>query len=159
MRFKTYVRITEGGPILIFGLRFTQNSYLELHREDYFILYNIFRSAQKFHNGTTESMPTEFLFWNYVERTDLFLYCVLRSDRNSILEPQMADHSLYCILRSALGLLYKSYCRNDRWFHFEQRSWNTSRGCIISVKRLGEWGLGATKPIFFPLKKGENGKI
>ena len=27
MRFKTYVRITEGGPILIHGLRFTQNSY------------------------------------------------------------------------------------------------------------------------------------
>ena len=110
-----YVRITEGGPILIFGLRLPRILILELYREDYFILYWIFRSAQKNHNGTTESRSFLILrikdrqnfYFGTMNRGRTFSYTAFQGPtRNSILELQMADHSLCCILSFALGLLY-----------------------------------------------------
>ena len=114
--FIRHVRNTEGGPILMlrFEVRPVKILILELHREDYFILYCIFRSAKN--------------FIMVLQRVGHFLYCALRTDRIFILELCREDGPflilrfkvrpkfyfsttdggpfLILLLWSALGLLY-----------------------------------------------------
>lgn len=110
-----YVRIREGGPILIVRLRFAKESYFGTTKSDHYI-YRFFRSAQKFHFGTTESAAlygsTETSFWNYVERADNFLYCILGPPRNSfrtttVTIAVIADSVNIKTLRSLLSIISK----------------------------------------------------
>ena len=83
------------------------------------------------------------------------------SDRNSILEPQMADHSLYCILRSALGLLYKSYSTKAQMIGRSNLKKNLETlPEDVPFKSKGEGSVGwCNETHIFPLKEGGNRKI
>ena len=77
-----------------------------------------------------------FLFWNYVQRTDLFLYSVLRSDQKFYL--RTTDGGPFLILHFEVRLqvvviIIKHTAEMIGMYHFSQK-----------VKGVGA---GATKPI------------
>ena len=89
------VRNTEGGPI--FMLRFEVRSVIRQvrnQRADHFLCY-VLRSA----------LSLDIL---EIQRADHSSCCVLRSAQKEFLEPRMADHSLYFVLRF---MRFKTYVR------------------------------------------------